>query len=255
MSDADPALHRVAEAVARLTADNARLQERLAEGEERFRLLARRVVRVQEAEQGRLSRELHDGVGQSLTALKIEADLLAGLAAEQDSPVAARLLALAHGLEGALEVVRHVSHRMRPQMLDELGLEPTLRWLTRTFAQRTGIAVTLAVAVPDGGDPEVETLVFRVVQEALTNAARHAQCREVAVDVAQTGARLVASVTDDGVGFDPEAALATSDGDRGFGVRGMRDRARLLGARFAIRSRPGEGTRVEVDLPLQGSAR
>ncbi len=241
----------IAAEVARITAENARLLERLAEGERRFRTISRGVVRVQEAERGRISRELHDGVGQSLTALKMQLELLEQDAHAASSPLAKRLADLRSLADGALQEVRQISRLIRPQMLDELGLLPTLQWLTRTFGERTGMAIGL---VHDGLearlDPEVETLVFRVVQEALTNVAKHAAAPSAEVRLSRSGARLGLAIEDRGKGFDAGAVLASGDEERTFGLRGMRDRVQLLGGRFSIASTAGKGTRVDVEVPL-----
>ena len=124
--------------VARITAENARLVQRLGEGERRFRLISRGVLRIQEAERGRISRELHDGVGQSLTALKMQLELLAQAAAGEGSALRPGSRTSREMADRSLQDVRQFSHLLRPQMLDELGLVPTLRWLARTFEQRTG---------------------------------------------------------------------------------------------------------------------
>lgn len=235
-----------------LREENARLLERMTQAEERFRLVSRGVVRVQEAERGRISRELHDGAGQSLTALKLQLELLRQQAAAAGGPLAERLSDLCGLAEQTLHEVRHISHRLRPQMLDELGLRPTLRWLARSVEARTGLRVVVEEhGLPERLDPELETLAYRVVQEALTNASRHAQGATATVRLRLADGRLHVSVLDDGPGFDAAAVLASSDEDRGFGVRGMRDRVRLLGGRFALRSAPGAGTAVEVEVPVR----
>ena len=236
----------IAVEVSRIAAENARLLARLAAGEQRFRSISRGVLKVQEAERGRISRELHDGVGQSLTALRIQLELL-----EHDTPpgpLRARVGDLRGLAEQSLQDVRQMSHLLRPQMLDELGLMPTLRWLARTFGQRTGVAVELAAeGVGDRLDPEMDSLVFRVVQEALTNVAKHARAASARVRLALQGSRLHLSVEDQGQGFDAETASAAGEG---FGLRGMRDRVQLFGGRFTVRSRPGEGTAIQAELPL-----
>lgn len=237
--------------LARIAAENGRLLERLAEGDKRFRLVSRGVLRAQEAERGRISRELHDEVGQSLTALKIELDRLADAAAQRGDPLSQHLLELAVLAERSLHEVRQICHRLRPQMLDDLGLEATLRWFARTFEKRTGIAVELRQEGIAGAlDPDIETLVFRVVQEALTNVAKHAGVTTVSVRLTAGVDCVTLSVRDEGAGFDAAQALASSDDDGGFGLRGMRDRVQLFHGRFAVRSKPGAGTLVEVSLPL-----
>lgn len=243
-------LERIAEQVARITSENSRLVERVAESERRFRRISRGVLRLQEEERSRISRDLHDGIGQLLTALKIQLELLESEAAGM-TQVAARITSSRELAETALAEVRQLSHVLRPQMLDELGLEPTLRWLARTFHKRTGIEVDVAFegAGPRAG-PDLETLVYRVVQEALTNVARHSGARAATVTLSRERTRLLVRIEDRGAGFLPEALLSAGEDDRGFGVRAMKDRVEFMNGRFTIRSAPGSGTVVEAELPL-----
>jgi signal transduction histidine kinase len=247
-------LQAIARDVARITAENARLLDRLADGEKRFRLISRGILRIQEAERGRISRELHDGVGQSLTALKMHLEMLETSLPPQETKIRSRLAELTQIAERSLQDVRQLSRLLRPQMLDELGLAPTLRWLARTIHEGTGLAIDLAIEGLDARvDPDLETIVFRLAQEALTNAAKHAQAESAHVRVRRAGGRLFLSVRDEGRGFDPGPALAAGEDDRGGGgLRGMRDRVDLFGGRFELRSAPGAGTSVEVELPLEG---
>jgi two-component system NarL family sensor kinase len=248
-------LAALSEELERLAAENAELMERLAGAETRFRLVARGVLRLQEAERGRVSRELHDGVGQSLTALKMQLTLMEAEAREKGDPAADRLRELGTVADGALQDVRQLSHLLRPQMLDELGLLPTLRWLTRTLRTRTGLSVELAhEGLDERLDPELETLVFRCVQEALNNAAKHAPGSQVSVSVSADPRRLRLQVSDDGPGFDPASRLAAADG-AGFGLRGMRERVMLFGGRFDVQSAPGRGTTIAAVVPLSGRPR
>jgi two-component system sensor histidine kinase UhpB len=136
-------------------------------------------------------------------------------------------------------------------MLDELGLEPTLRWLARTFQKRTGIEVGLVFEGAERRvDADVETLVYRIVQEALTNVARHSGARAAAVTLTRAPERLFVRIEDRGAGFRPEALLAAGDEERGFGLRAMHDRVEFMNGRFSLRSAPGEGTTVEAEIPL-----
>jgi two-component system NarL family sensor kinase len=234
----------------RLAAENAQLLERLAGAEGRFRLVARGVLRLQEAERGRVSRELHDGVGQSLTALKLQLAILEAQARERGDPGARRLQELVEVADVALQEVRQLSHLLRPQMLDELGLLPTLRWLVRTVRARTGLDVHLDhEGLEERLDPELETLAFRVVQEALNNAAKHAPRARVGVTVTADARRARIVVHDDGPGFDAETRLASAE-EGGFGLRGMRERVQLFGGRFEVQSGPGRGTTLEAVVPL-----
>ena len=243
-------LERIAEQVARITSENSRLIERVAESEKRFRRISRGVLRLQEEERSRISRDLHDGIGQLLTALKIQLELLEREAAGMTA-VAARIASSRELAETALAEVRQLSHVLRPQMLDELGLEPTLRWLARTFQKRTGVAVEVSIEGEENrAGPDLETLVYRVVQEALTNVARHSGAVAATVTLSREPGRVVVRVEDRGAGFRPETLLSASDEDRGFGVRAMKDRVESVGGRFSIRSTPGKGTVVEAELPL-----
>jgi two-component system sensor histidine kinase UhpB len=247
----DP-LQAIAQDVARITAENARLLDRLAHGEKRFRLISQGILRIQEAERGRISRELHDGVGQSLTALKIELEMLENAASLDQGALRSRLAELTRIADRSLQDVRQLSRLLRPQMLDELGLVPTLRWLARTVQEGTGLGVDLSIeGMEERVHPDLETIVYRLVQEALTNVAKHAQARSAHVRLRCDGGRLLLSVRDEGRGFDPRQALG-ADAARGGGLRGMRDRVDLFGGRFELRSAAGSGTSVEVELPLEG---
>ena len=254
MSEPDP-LQAIARDVARVTAENARLLERLAQGEKRFRLIARGILRIQEAERGRVSRELHDGVGQSLTALKMQLGMLEASLPAHEEAIRARVAGLVEIADRSLQDVRQLSRLLRPQMLDDLGLVPTLGWLARTLREGTGLAVQVTTSgMEERVHPDLETALYRLVQEALTNVARHAQASSAEVTVRRAPDRLFLSVRDQGRGFDPGRVLAAEGEDPGGGVRGMRDRVELFGGRFELRSAPGAGTTMEVELPLEGGA-
>lgn len=223
----------------------ARLLQRLEANEREFRRLARSVWRVQEDERRRIARELHDGVGQNLTALKHRiAQLGAGL--PPDETTRERIDAALALCSDTLEDTRQLSRLLRPPVLDDLGLEAALRWLVRSQGEASGIAATLEVgplpALPD----ELQTLLFRVAQEALANVARHARADTVLVRLVAGGGQLQLQVVDDGIGHDPTAAA----GSGGSGLAGMRERLRLHGGRLELHSSPGNGTRVRAVLPL-----
>jgi two-component system sensor histidine kinase UhpB len=253
MPDASPphALTALGSEIARISAENARLLDRLADSERRFRIITTGVLRVQEAERGRIARDLHDSVGQSLTALKIQLEVLLQEAGGRTDGLAARLASLTDLADRTLHEVRLLSHRLRPPMLDDLGLVPTLRWLARSFGAR--LPVEIVAGGLDGEmrlDPDLETLLYRVAQEALSNAARHAQASSALVRLERNAGRIRLCITDTGRGFDVAAVQHQPAAGSGFGLSGMRDRVRLFGGRFAVRSRPGEGTAIEVDLPV-----
>ncbi|HQW63599.1 MAG TPA: sensor histidine kinase [Pseudomonadota bacterium] len=243
----DPALVR--DQLARLRAEQERLFAQLADGEQHFRQLARSVWRVQEEERRRLARELHDGIGQHLTALRHRLESLA--AGARESTDIARALELC---AQALEETRALSRLLRPQILDDLGLVPALRWLGRSMGEAAGLEIVVdAGPLPEPLDGDLSTLVFRVVQEALTNAVKHAGARQVVVRLALRGDALQLLVVDDGRGCELGAAFSAASSGQATGMSSMRERVRLFGGRFDVDSRPGEGLQIRVALPLPPS--
>jgi two-component system NarL family sensor kinase len=245
-------MQEIVDRVREISRENERLFEQLLAGERRFRGLAKAVWKVQEEERRRLARELHDGVGQTLTALALELERVRQKLAESGAPeLAARV---AEGVElarQALEESRELSRLLRPPVLDDLGLPAALSWLARTLEQRTGLRVALALDGLDGElDPDLATLVFRLVQEALTNVLRHAGAESAEVAVRRGARALELRVADSGRGFDAAAALADREAVTGSGLRGMRDRLELFGGRLEIVSAPGRGTTVAATVPL-----
>ncbi len=239
----------VVERVRRITGENERLFRQLIEGERRYRGLARAVWKVQEEERRRLARELHDGLGQTLTALKTQLERLQQR--DDELPEAARArLADSVELAGlALRETRELSRLLRPPVLDDLGLVAALSALARSLGERAGLAVALsAEGLDERLEPDLETLVFRVAQEALTNVLKHAATARAEVSLARRGGRLRLRVADAGAGFDLAAAAALER--PGSGLRGMHDRVELYGGRFEVRSAPGAGTVVEVEVPF-----
>lgn len=240
--DSASSLADVLDRVREISTENEKLVRRLADGEYRFRHLAKGVWRVQEEERRSIALELHDGLGQVLTAL---INHLQHAPAERSDDDDQRAIELA---TTALQEVRRMSRALRPSVLDDLGLEAALRWLARTTGESADLNVTLEWPGEAAElDKQSETLVFRIVQEALTNIVKHAHASRVRMVVSRANGNLRVSVTDNGCGFQPDDVLA--DGKRGFGARGMRDRAELFGGRLRIDSSPGEGTSVILDLP------
>lgn len=221
------------------------LLTRLARGQERFKRLARSVWRVQEEAQRKLARELHDCIGQNLTAILHLLDQAAAATTAAEPLRKARALAAQ-----TLADTRALSRLLRPQILDDLGLVPALQWLARTFAESHGFTIRLDVpATLAALDGDLATLVFRSVQEALTNAARHAAARRVEVTLRTRAGRLHLTVRDDGRGGDPAAALAA-----GGGLGGMRDRVRLYDGELSVEAAPGAGFAISIEVPLAPAA-
>lgn len=206
----------------------------------RARAIAEAVGRIQEAERSRIGRDLHDTVGQALTALQIDLEL----ARTRPDEAARRLGACATVCEETLAELRRVVHDLRPPELAAAPLAELLRAYTERFELRTGIAVSFRTVGGDVRSDEIATCLFRILQEALTNVSRHAAAGEVGVTLAVTDGTASLDVVDDGRGFDRAAVR------QGAGLRGMRERCEFLGGTLAIDSRPGTGTRIAVVLPL-----
>ncbi|HEY2156336.1 MAG TPA: PAS domain S-box protein [Isosphaeraceae bacterium] len=228
--------------------ERCRVEEELRESTRGLQVLSRRLVEVQEEERRHLARELHDEIGQALTAIGIG---LQAVKKARPGAVASHLDECIGLVDRAIRQVRHLSLDLRPSMLDDLGLVATLRWYVDRQAQRVGYrARFISDADEIRLDPAVATAVFRVAQEALTNVARHARARLVRVSVRRRGCGLRLVVRDDGVGFDSGATRRGGSRFAGLGLLGMRERAALLGGRIDIRSQPGRGTRVRLTVPL-----
>jgi len=203
--------------------------------------LSAKLVRAQEDERRALSRELHDEVGQAFSAVLMEAENLLDL---EDAPQIRTHLESIRGVaEKGMNEIRNMALLLRPSMLDDFGLIPALEWQAREVAKRTGMRVLVESNVTGELPEEHKTCIYRVVQEALHNCARHAQATTVQVSVQHDAGRIVVKVQDDGSGFDPQRV-------RGLGLMGMEERARHLGGAFEIDSRPGRGTLLRVMLPL-----
>ncbi|MEA2560608.1 MAG: hypothetical protein QOH06_2112 [Acidobacteriota bacterium] len=250
--EASDPMHDIVDRVRHITRENERLFARLIEGERRFRGLAKAVWKVQEDERRRLARELHDGLGQTLTALTNQLERLQGKLEDQGSgeQLAAGLADSVEMARLALNDTRELSRLLRPPVLDDLGLAAALSWLARTLEQRTNLHVELTVeGIEERLDPELETLVFRLVQETLTNVLRHSGVRQAAVVVARNAGLLELRISDRGSGFDAHDAFAGREA-AGSGLRGMRDRLELFDGRLELVSAPGQGTVVSAVVPL-----
>ncbi len=222
------------------------------QSEQRMRALAERLQGIREEERTRISREIHDELGQMLTALKIDITLLVrDLGGSGPAPERSGLLedlrSVGRMVDGTLQSVRRIAHQMRPEMLDALGLVPAIESQASDMQARTGLRV--AVEAPDEMsdiDPHHSTELFRIVQEAMTNVLRHADATQVVIGLSRTREVVQLSVRDDGKGFDSEAGAAGPS----LGILGMRERAVANGGEFRIDSRPGAGTRIDVRMPV-----
>lgn len=245
-SSADPANDEIRSTLVRLRNEQERLFLQLRSGEKHFRQLARSVWRVQEDERRRLARDLHDGIGQHLTALRHRLDQIPATADANG------MLSQAVELcDMAIRETRTLSRLLRPQVLDDFGLSAALGWLARTFSESGRLRVDVESGdVPADLDGELATLLFRVAQESLTNAARHAAADTVVISVSCRGENIHLLVVDDGRGCNVDDALAKSSSGLSTGLSSMRERVLLFGGRFHLVSEPGEGTQVRVTVPL-----
>jgi signal transduction histidine kinase len=232
--------------------EQKRTQKELEASEERLRALSRRLLEVQEDERGRLARDLHDDVGQALTALTIQLESLARGA----GAMSARVLECVETARHALERVRQLSLSLRPLQLDDLGLAAALR--SHLDRQASIGALTPhfdAADAPQDVAAEVETACFRVAQEAITNVLRHARARNLWLRLFTAGGHLVLSVRDDGEGFDLDAARRRGVAGASLGLVGMEERVALAGGRLELRSAPGQGTVLLATFALQNAER
>jgi signal transduction histidine kinase len=227
-----------------------KLAEALQHSLEQVRLLAARVESVREEERTRLARQIHDDLGQAWTGIKMDLSSLLHHPPVRRQERARRSRAILELIDHTIESVRKIATELRPAILDDLGLAAAVEWAAHEFAARTGTKCALDLPPADLAiDSEAATVLFRILQEALTNIARHAEATEFSVWLAESDGALCLEVRDNGKGFQ-EARLAHGGS---LGILGMRERALLLGGRLTIRSSPGEGATVTVWIPRPGS--
>lgn len=217
----------------------------LKKAQDQLRKLSAGVMSSQEKERTAIARELHDELGQMLTALRFEAVWMWERLKDGDAHAAERALSMCELIDETIDDVKAMALRLRPGVLDDLGLVPALEWYTGQFAERTGVQCSFHCDALDRVDDVVATAAYRIAQEALTNAARHSGAKHVTIALVggNGGMRLV--VSDDGKGFDPQGL----SGEGCLGIAGMRERATLVGGSMEIVSAPGRGTQVIFHVP------
>jgi signal transduction histidine kinase len=222
----------------------ARYQE-VAEAREQLTHLSARLVEAQETERRSLSRELHDEVGQSLSAVLVELrNLLAGVGLRPEEQLRSQAEVIKGLVEGSIRSIRNMALLLRPSMLDDLGLIPALKWQAREVSKRTSMEVSVATELVSEDLPDhYKTCIYRVVQEALHNCSRHSDATTVRVRVQQKAGKLLLSIQDDGKGFDVHQS-------KGLGLLGIEERVAQLGGTYRIHSGPGVGTILTVELPF-----
>jgi signal transduction histidine kinase len=223
-----------------------KLERNSEEAERQLRQLSRQLVQAQEDERKSLSRELHDEVGQMLTGLRMELGSLPGLRTASEDQFQAHLEGAKRLAEQSLKALRDLAMGLRPSMLDDLGLGSAVQWQARQFAKHTGIPVNVQIGdIPATLPDRYRTCLYRIVQEALTNCARHSQAKTIQVQIGGKGGNLCVAVKDDGVGFDVFNARG-----RGLGLIGMQERVRELGGELRIASQHQKGTVLSARIPL-----
>jgi len=241
---ADDEIGDLADAFNAMTAELAHTEELRRERESLRRQLMEKVIATQEDERRRIARELHDSTSQNLTSLIVGLRMMEAQCAHCPSPTkAADLRQVA---SHTLEEVHDLSMRLRPRVLDDLGLAAALERLAHEWQSRYKIPVDVVIQLDERLPGEIETALYRIVQEALTNIARHAQAKSASLLIEKRGGSVRAIVEDDGVGFDPSAQR----GERHLGLLGMRERAELLGGALTIESSPNRGTSIFIEIPL-----
>jgi signal transduction histidine kinase len=221
-------------------------RKRTEEAERELRRLSRQLVQAQEAERKSLSRELHDEVGQVLTALRMELGSVQELRTAPEPEFQDHIEDAKRLTEQSLRALRDLAMGLRPSMLDDLGLGPAIQWQARQFSKHTGIPVNVEVAGIPAEIPDAHrTCVYRVVQEALTNCARHSKAKAIEVSVRGGAAGISVSVKDDGIGFNPADARG-----RGLGLMGMQERVMDLGGELRVGANTPRGTALAARIPL-----
>lgn len=235
--------------ISRDITERKHVEEELKQYTERLKILSARLVEVQEAERRYIARELHDEIGQSLTGLKLSLEGIASLPAEE---IMARLSEVQESVRELLNRVQNMSLDFRPSMLDDLGLLPALLWHFDRYTSQTNVRVNFKhIGLDKRFRSEIETAVYRIIQEALTNVARHACTREVTVLISVIREEIfIINIEDRGIGFDFNTIKSTKVTA---GIGGMRERVALLGGKMMIDSSPGIGTCINVEIPLKDS--
>jgi signal transduction histidine kinase len=223
-----------------------RAEQELRASSEQSRKLAARLLSVREEERTRIAREIHDELGQSLTAVKIDLAWLASRLPRRSAPILERIRSTLDLADSIIQSVRRISTELRPGILD-LGLAAAVEWQAQEFQTRTGIRCELQLPAQEAVAPNVSTALFRILQETFTNVARHSGATRVEVVLQKERDRLVLAISDNGRGFDQaDPSLAES-----LGLLGMRERAAMLGGGLSVSSAPGKGTSVIAWIPLR----
>jgi signal transduction histidine kinase len=261
--EAEEALQRTNDALERKVAERTRdlslelsehrkTEAALRESETQLRRLSAMLLTAQEAERRRIATELHDELGHALVLIKLRLGVIRKALTEGQTEARDDCEYLAQSIDQLIEDIRRLTRDLRPTVLEDLGLAGALRWLAGNCGKGGELNVTASVMNVDPLiAPDAQIVLYRIIQEALTNAGKHAQAQQVSLSVDRHGDRLAFVVEDDGKGFDAAELFARSASERGLGLATMEERARMLGGSLSISSGTGKGTRITVNVPMR----
>ena len=237
-------LNAMLDARARSDAEAQTLHRALEKSRDQLQRLTAGLLDAREEERTKVSREIHDVLGQTLTALKMDTAWIAARLPEDAAVVRTKLAGMAALIDETVVAVRRLATDLRPGLLDDLGLTAAVEWQAQEFERRTGIACSVTTMVDEMSDPLVATAIFRILQESLNNVARHSRASRVTVRLEESGSDLVLEVRDNGVGIDP-----TATNTHAIGLVGMRERAQLVGGGLVVSGAAGTGTTIRAQVP------
>jgi PAS domain S-box-containing protein len=232
--------------------ERKKAEEELRESENRLRLLSSQILMAQETERRRISRELHDELGQSLTVMKLRVSYIGKELQKNQAKLREECEKTLQYLNQVIENVRRLSLDLSPSILEDLGLTAALRWLINNFIKNNDIQVTFDILEIDNlFSRDAQISIYRILQEALTNIGKHAQAKNIRVVIKKYEDRGVFRVEDDGQGFDPMKAATKDATERGWGLETMKERARMLGGSLDLWTQEGEGTKISFHIPKE----
>ena len=241
-----------ATAIIRDITKRKKAEQKLKESSQNLAYLSKKIIKIQEDERKRISRELHDEIGQALTAVNFQIENLRSSSLGDLTKVKEKLAEIKSIVDDASTNVHRISYDLRPSMLDELGLIPTLKWYTSNYFKMTNINVNLkTTATVERLSDETKTLIYRIVQEALTNVLKHAKATNVNIKLTGYKNCVKLSIEDNGIGFDVKKGLLFRKIKGGLGILGISERVKLAGGNFSIVSNPERGTKLTVEIPYK----
>lgn len=239
----DPEIHQVVTTIQSMVVG---LERRTLQ----LRALSERAINVQEEERNRIARNLHDDTAQAMSMIIIHLEQLESLIPEQETVLASRLAEARRLAVAALDDIRKIIWDLRPSILDDLGLVPAIRWYARFALEPSGITVDFDLGEIDRSNPHLETLLFRVTQEAVSNILRHAHAKHVSIRLYQKHQQIWLEIEDDGLGFDVSRTVGEAVFQKKLGLLGIQERVSLVGGEVNIQSTPGRGVYMQVCVPI-----